>query len=72
MSSLVEFLSKLGSDPALADAYTKDPEATMTQAGLTDEEKVMVKKGDVESLKAATGVSVKMINSIIVAYKQND
>lgn len=69
MPNLVDFLSKLGSDPALADAYTKDPETTMDQAGLTEEEKTMLREGNTEKLKAATGTSVRMINGIIIAYK---
>lgn len=72
MSNLVEFLSKLGSDPALAEAFSKDPETTMTKAGLTAEEMVMVRNGDVESLKSVTGTSVRMVNGFIIAYKQND
>lgn len=71
MSNLVEFLSKLGSDPALAEAYTKDPETTMTTAGLTDEEKRLMTAGDLEALKQATGYSrLEMNNISIKAYKE--
>ncbi len=70
MSNLVEFLSKLGSDSALAEAFTKDPEATMTAAGLNDEEKQLVLTRDLDAIRESTGFSkIEMNNNVIKAYK---
>lgn len=71
MSNLVEFLSKLGSDPALAEAFSKDPETVMTKANLSDDEKALIRTGDLEAIKASTGVTnIKMTNVVIHSYKE--
>ncbi|MBQ1783752.1 MAG: hypothetical protein II007_08875 [Gammaproteobacteria bacterium] len=70
MSNLVDFLSKLGSDPVLADAYTRDPEATMTDAGLSEEDKNLLRNSDVKGIENKTGVAVKMLAKLITTYKE--
>lgn len=70
MSNLVDFLSKLGSDPATLKEYEADPEATMTRAGLTTEEQQAILTGDASKVAKLAGVSsVHMIKTNITSYE---
>lgn len=70
MSNLVDFLSKLGSDPALAEAFSKDPETVMTNANLSDEEKQLIRSGDSKAIAERTGISLTHMIIYINAYKE--
>jgi hypothetical protein len=49
---LSSFLQRLGDDSGLQQAYAKDPEGTMRQAGLSDETIQVVLSRDLEKIKA--------------------
>jgi hypothetical protein len=49
---LSSFLTKLGEDPELQQAYTKDPEGTLRSAGLSDETIKAVLSRDLAAIKA--------------------
>lgn len=69
MSSLVDLLKDLGRDAALADEFTKDPDAVLDRYDLTDEERQAVKEGDVDAVKRLSGMSdVRTTHSIIHSY----
>ncbi|GAB4574469.1 MAG: hypothetical protein Tsb008_12030 [Rhodothalassiaceae bacterium] len=55
MSKLLEFLDRLGGDTALRKRYREDPEGTMRECGLSEEECAMVRKGDIAAIRKAVG-----------------
>ena len=70
MSKLVTLLNQLGSNASLAEAYNQDPEGLMTLAGLSDEEKALLKAGDLDAIKSATGLKSVVMNTLTVrAYE---
>ena len=69
MSKLVELLQRLGADAKLASAYEENPDAVMQEAGLSDEEREVLKSGDIEKIREATGLKeLERTNIIIRAY----
>ena len=69
MSKLTELLKRLGADADLAEAYEKNPEKVMEEAGLSNEEMELLKGGTLEALEKATGLgSLMKIKSTIKAY----
>ncbi|WP_456404790.1 hypothetical protein [Thiolapillus sp.] len=69
MSKLAELLKRLGAEAKLAEAYEKNPLEVMEEAGLSKEEMELLKEGDLEKLRKATGLdSCQKINSNIKAY----
>jgi hypothetical protein len=50
---LASFLQKLGEDRELQQAYTRDPEGTMRQAGLSDDVIQATMSRDLGKIKAA-------------------
>ena len=65
MSKLVTLITQLGSNAALLKAYEQDPEGIMTLAGLSDNEKQLIKDGDVEKISELTG-----LKSVVMTHKQ--
>jgi hypothetical protein len=49
---LASFLQKLSEDRELQEAYTRDPEGTLRQAGLSDETIQAVLSRDLERIKS--------------------
>lgn len=49
---LSRFLTKLSEDPQLQDAYARDPQGTMRDAGLSDDTIQTVLSRDLEKIKA--------------------
>ena len=49
---LSSFLTKLSEDSQLQDAYARDPEGTMREAGLSDDTIQTVLSRDLEKIKA--------------------
>ncbi len=70
MSKLTEFLKRLGADAELAKAYEKNPQKTMEEAGLDEEEMRLLQEGDIKKLEATTGLkSLKKFLIIVKAYE---
>ena len=53
MASLTSFLVQMSQDPSLLQAFTDDPNATMTRAGLSDADKEVLLSRDPQRLAAA-------------------
>lgn len=72
MSKLLELMRKLGSDAALAAEYTRDRDAVMQRAGLTDDERQAMLGDDYESIKKITGLADGQFatNHVIRAYDE--
>ena len=51
-SELSSFLEKLHEDPGLQDAYVRDPEGTLRDAGLSDDTIRTLLSRDLEKIKA--------------------
>lgn len=69
MSKLVELMQQLGADAKQAEAFEKNPDAVMKEAGLSTDEMDALKSGDIERLKKETGLeNLERINSTIKAY----
>src|SRR5690606_14704517 len=70
MSTLLDFMRKLGSDAALAAAYEKDPATVLARAGLSAEEQRAMLSSDYASIKRLTGLVDGQFatNHIIKAY----
>ena len=49
---LSRFLTELSEDPQLQDAYVRDPQGTMREAGLSDDTIQTVLSRDLEKVKA--------------------
>ena len=67
---LAEFLQRLSEDRELQEAYTRDPEGTLRQAGLSDETIRAVLSRDLEQVKGvlekeAPGVVYMLFMTII-------
>ena len=56
MSTLLEFMRKLGQDAALAADYEKDPATVLARAGLTAEEQRAMLSKDYATIKRLTGL----------------
>jgi hypothetical protein len=50
-----EFVTKLSQDPALIEEFKRDPDALMDAHGLSDDDKAVLKSGDVDKIKAHLG-----------------
>ncbi|WP_293650223.1 hypothetical protein [Thiolapillus sp.] len=69
MSKLTQLLKRLGAESDLAEAYEKNPQKVMEEAGLSKEEMELLRKGDLEKLEESTGLSsCQKIKSVIKAY----
>jgi hypothetical protein len=51
--ALADFLTKLSDDPQLQEAYTKDPEDTLRQAGVSDDTIKTLLSRDLQAIKRA-------------------
>ncbi len=50
-SKFTEFLVSFGDDPNLAQAFEQDPQAVMTNAGLTQAEQNMILNRDIQGIR---------------------
>ena len=57
VSKLLDLMRKLGSDAALAAEYGKDPEAVLSRAGVTDEERRAMLESDYAAVGKLTGLA---------------
>lgn len=71
MSKLLELMRKLGSDAGLAADYSKDADAVMRRAGLSEEERKAMIESDYGSIKRLTGLQDGQFatNHTIKAYE---
>lgn len=51
LSGLREFLLRLADDPRLLESYRQDPDEVLAEAGLTEEERELVKAGDAAGIR---------------------
>jgi len=56
MSKLLDYLNLLDKDAAARQAFAKDPQAAMTQYGLTDAERKAFLSGDKKAIAKLVGV----------------
>jgi len=69
VSKLAAFLKRLGAESDLEEAYEKNPQKVMEDAGLSREEMELLKEGNLEKLEKSTGLSsCQKIKSVIKAY----
>jgi hypothetical protein len=52
-NKLVEFLIEVADARELLEAYFRDPEAVMTEAGLSEAEKALIRAGELDAILAA-------------------
>lgn len=57
MTTLLDFLNNLDQDAAALEAFKNDPQAAMTQAGLSSAEQQAVLSGDKSALAKLAGVN---------------
>lgn len=71
MSKLLDLMRKLGSDAALAADYSKDPDAVLKRAGLSEEERKAMLESDYTAIKRLTGLEDGQFatNHTIKAYE---
>lgn len=50
-----EFVTKLSQDPTKREAFKADPEATMDEHGLSDEDKAVLRTGDPDTIREYLG-----------------
>ena len=55
MSKALEYVVKVSENPDLADKHKADPDAAMDAAGLSDEDKEVLKSGDLERIRSHLG-----------------
>jgi hypothetical protein len=51
----LKYVVSVSEDPALADSHKSDPDAAMDAAGLSDEDKDVLKSGDLERIRKHLG-----------------
>lgn len=68
MATLVEYLNALDSDAALKAAHEADPQATMKNYGLTDEEIQSVLSGDEAAVTKKAGVDETSASAIQILH----
>jgi Trk K+ transport system NAD-binding subunit len=69
MSELVRLLLDLGRDADLAEAWARDPDEVLQDYELDEEVIEALKAGDVDALKAASGLDdVRLTNTTVKAY----
>ncbi|MDX1625339.1 MAG: hypothetical protein R3323_02390 [Wenzhouxiangellaceae bacterium] len=70
MEQLKGLLLDLGRDAELAARFEEDPDAVLDEYGIPAHATEAVKRGDVDALKALTGLAdLHLTNSTIKAYK---
>lgn len=50
-----KFVTKLSEDPTQREAFKNDPEGTMDQHGLSDEDKAVMRTGDPDKIREYLG-----------------
>lgn len=69
MSELVRLLMDLGRDADLAEAWAGDPDQVLQNYQLDEDVVDALKAGDVDALKAASGLDdVRLTNTTVKAY----
>jgi hypothetical protein len=66
---LTRFLAELAKDPRKAEALWEDLETSLAGADLTEEEKEIIRSGDVEKLRSMTGVTIMSSISTVTRPK---
>jgi hypothetical protein len=61
-SKLIDFFIALGEDRELAKLFQREPTAAMDAAGLSDEEKALIQRGDQQEVRAALGPAYRDIS----------
>ena len=76
MADLNAFVLELSRDPHKVDALRRDPEAAMAEAQLSDEDKEILRSGDVDGFRRAVmpegpdGENIILLITIIVLATQ--
>lgn len=73
-NKLLELVTALGRDAALAAEYAADPDTVLARFGVSDAAKAAMKAGDVAAVGRLCGVgdNCYATNSVIKAYDEND
>lgn len=73
-NKLLELVTALGRDAALAAEYEADPDAVLERFGVSDEAKAAMKAGDVAAVGRLCGGGDRyyVTKSVIKAYDDND
>lgn len=64
MSKLLDYLNHLDKDAVAREAFAKDPQAAMTQYGLSDEEQKALLSGDKATIAKLLGVDESSLPAI--------
>ena len=51
----LDYVVAVSEDPAKAEAHKSDPDAAMDAAGLSDDDKAIIKSGDIEQIRNHLG-----------------
>lgn len=52
-AALTDFLLELAQDPEKAEAFKKDPDKVMAEAGLSEEDQKLLRSGDPQAIREA-------------------
>jgi len=66
---LVDFLIKLAEEPELQKSYAAHPEAAMTQHGLSDDEKAVLRTGNEKAILAHIAGPSGVMNPKLILKK---
>ncbi len=55
MSQALDYVVKVSQNPDMADAHKSDPDGAMDAHGLSNEDKEVLKSGDLERIRAHLG-----------------
>ena len=66
MATLGEFLADVAKDTAKLDALKKNPDKAMTDAGLSDADKAIVRSGDPGKIRAAVAGTFQPADNVVV------
>jgi hypothetical protein len=72
MARIVDFLEKLASDPDLEARYDDDPDGVMTEEGLSDEQRRLIREAPIAQVREAVrkelpeGSDAYMIKRIVI------
>jgi hypothetical protein len=64
-SNLAKFVRELSESTERVEEFSDDPEAAMSAAGLSEEEKEIIRRGDEEEILKAIGKDVLGIPAVI-------
>jgi hypothetical protein len=69
MSKLLDYLNTLDKDAAAREAFTKDPQAAMTQYGLNEAEQAALMSEDKAAIAQLIGIEVGELHGIQVVVR---